>query len=82
MGIFGERPAGVSPQKSAGCEPALSTYQMTRSAVLFFRPGLARDLLSGLLINDFHREANLAALAEVGINGTRDMFDTTLLEEV
>lgn len=27
-------------------------------------------------------EANLAALAEVGINGTRDMFDTTLLEEV
>lgn len=27
-------------------------------------------------------EANLAALAEIGINGTRDMFDTTLLEEV
>ena len=27
-------------------------------------------------------EANLAALAEVGIEGTREMFDTTLLEEV
>jgi ABC-type nitrate/sulfonate/bicarbonate transport system substrate-binding protein len=27
-------------------------------------------------------EANLRALAEVGINGTRDMFDTTLLEEI
>ncbi|MEM1288319.1 MAG: ABC transporter substrate-binding protein [Pseudomonadota bacterium] len=27
-------------------------------------------------------EANLSALAEVGINGTRDMFDTTLLEEI
>ena len=26
-------------------------------------------------------EANLRALSEVGINGTRDMFDTTLLEE-
>ena len=27
-------------------------------------------------------EANLRALAEVGIKGTRDMFDTTLLEEI
>ncbi|MEM6383156.1 MAG: ABC transporter substrate-binding protein [Pseudomonadota bacterium] len=27
-------------------------------------------------------EANLTALAEVGIDGTRDMFDTTLLEEI
>lgn len=27
-------------------------------------------------------EANLRALAEVGIMGTRDMFDTTLLEEI
>lgn len=27
-------------------------------------------------------EANLEALARVGINGTRDMFDTTLLEEI
>lgn len=27
-------------------------------------------------------EANLAALAEIGIKGSRDMFDTTLLEEV
>jgi hypothetical protein len=27
-------------------------------------------------------EANLRALAEVGINGTREMFDTTLLEEI
>lgn len=27
-------------------------------------------------------EANLRALSEVGINGTRDMFDTTLLEEI
>lgn len=27
-------------------------------------------------------EANLEALARVGINGTRDMFDTTLLEEL
>ena len=26
-------------------------------------------------------DANLSALAEVGINGSRDMFDTTLLEE-
>jgi len=26
--------------------------------------------------------ANLSALAEVGINGSRDMFDTTLLEEI
>jgi hypothetical protein len=26
--------------------------------------------------------ANLEALARVGINGTRDMFDTTLLEEI
>ena len=27
-------------------------------------------------------DANLSALAEVGINGSRDMFDTTLLEEI
>ncbi|WP_300585957.1 ABC transporter substrate-binding protein [Marivita sp.] len=27
-------------------------------------------------------EANLRALSEVGINGTREMFDTTLLEEI
>ena len=27
-------------------------------------------------------EANLRALAEVGIKGTSDMFDTTLLEEI
>lgn len=27
-------------------------------------------------------EANLSALSEVGINGTREMFDTTLLEEI
>ena len=27
-------------------------------------------------------EGNLRALAAVGINGTRDMFDTTLLEEI
>jgi len=27
-------------------------------------------------------EANLAALAEIGINGSRDMFDTTLFDEV
>lgn len=27
-------------------------------------------------------DANLEALARVGINGTRDMFDTTLLEEI
>jgi ABC-type nitrate/sulfonate/bicarbonate transport system substrate-binding protein len=27
-------------------------------------------------------EANLRALSEVGINGARDMFDTTLLEEI
>ena len=27
-------------------------------------------------------EANLAALAEIGVKGTRDMFDTTLLEEI
>ncbi|SDX53434.1 ABC transporter substrate-binding protein [Celeribacter indicus] len=27
-------------------------------------------------------EANLRALAEVGINGSRDMFDTTLIEEI
>jgi hypothetical protein len=27
-------------------------------------------------------EANLDALAEIGIKGSRDMFDTTLLEEV
>ena len=27
-------------------------------------------------------EANLAALAEIGIKGSRDMFDTTLLEEI
>ena len=27
-------------------------------------------------------EANLRAMAEVGIKGTRDMFDTTLLEEI
>lgn len=27
-------------------------------------------------------EANLAALAEIGVKGSRDMFDTTLLEEV
>ena len=27
-------------------------------------------------------EANLRALSEVGINGTRDMFDTSLLEEI
>jgi hypothetical protein len=24
----------------------------------------------------------LAALAEIGVKGTRDMFDTTLLEEI
>ena len=27
-------------------------------------------------------EKNIAALAAVGITGTRDMFDTTLLEEI
>jgi hypothetical protein len=27
-------------------------------------------------------EANLSALGQVGIVGSRDMFDTTLLEEI